>query len=216
MLLLQCSSTSTEQGQILSRAKSVGLWSGPCHVNHPAPPLSLSASQQGAGEPQHSARAVQGWLTIPALGAETHCSICSSPAPCWVCPVDLNCEVLGTRTNPDSHLQTVQVGWNADEPCCSPGSTAVTAVQRARLAPEQCLGCLWPVTLGHRMHHPGAWAATVLGTVSVPTCTFPLNLNANSEMGNHEEKGGRGRDRQTEKKSLLVPMPSKWEHKGPK
>ena len=83
----------------------------------------------------------------------------------------------------------------------------MTAVQRVHLAPEQCPGGLWPGTLGDRMHRTEAWAATVLGTVSVHTCTFPLNLNANSEMEHHEERGGR--DRQTEKKSLLVPMPSK-------
>jgi len=104
MLLLQCSPTSTEQGQILSGAKSVGLWPGKYQVNHPAPSLSLSASQQGAGEPH------QGSLTIPALVAETHRSICSSPVPCWVCPVDLNYKVPGTRTNPDSRLQIAQVG----------------------------------------------------------------------------------------------------------
>lgn len=125
---------------------SAGLWPGPCHVNHPAPPPSLSASQQGAREPQHSATAVQGLLTIPAPVAGTHSSICSPPAPCWVCPVGLNCEVLGARTQPDSHLQTAEVGSNADEPCHPPGSTAVTAVQRVHLALEQHLGCLWPWT----------------------------------------------------------------------
>lgn len=196
MLLLQCSSTSTEQGQILNRAKSVELWPGPCHVNHPAPPVSLSALQQGAGEPQHSARAVQVSLTIPAPVADMHCSTCFSPAPCSICPADLNSEVPGTRTNPDAHLQTAQEGWNADELRCSPETTAVTGVQRVHLAPEQCLGCLWPVTLRDRMHHTEAWAATLLGTVSVPTCTFPLNLNSNLEMEHHEEKRGRGRDKQ--------------------
>lgn len=185
MLLLQCSSTSTEQDCMLNGAISVGLWPGLCRVNHPAPPLSLSA-------PQYSARAVQGSLTIPALVAEAHCSMCSSPAPCWVCPVDLNCEVFGTRTHPDSLLQTAQIGLNADEWCCPPGNTAVTTVQCVHLAPEQRLGCLWPVILD-RMHTK-AWAATVLDTVPVPTCTFPLHLNANSEMEHHEEKGGRGRE----------------------
>lgn len=77
----------------------------------------------------------------------------------------------------------------------------MTAVQRVHLALEQHPGCLWPVTLD-RMHHTEAWAATVLGTVSVPTCAFPLNLNANLKLEHHEEKGRRGRDRQTDKKVL--------------
>jgi len=54
------------------------------------------------------------------------------------------------------------------------------------------------------MHHTEAWAATVLDTVSVPICTFPLNLNASSEMEHHEEKEAKGRDRQRDTRKVLA------------